>query len=390
MSRRLRSPEAGLNLRAEDFSNMLFVLPIMLLGRLPSKHVRAAAWFVDVLSRLAQTALDQNDFVQLEKSAKDFLTYFYDEFYRRSESRMNVCTYVVHRFGDAPGLLRLHGPGWTTWSFFVETFGGWIANSVKSFSNPEANIAHSVQVVRRLSATIPFLEDRIRITQNRRVRLHSSRAKYRRMISKDDEDQLSDVSDEASAISSPADENDPDFTGGLKVCLGTLVQLGESAFRALVEYIYPDISSSAALQNYTRSLETDPVGKYVSTFRKLSIGGYLYVGKDETKANRRHRCYALAAIGEPGGTVVMIRCFFRHLFKGVSQDLFLFQHACNVVHNPEANELCFKTWSSCRVAPIYAIQRPAAVVCRKQSTVSQSETFFVLSRVEMLARMQFN
>ena len=393
MPRIMRSPKDGLGgLRAEDFSNSLFLLPVLLLGRLPSAHVQGASFMVEAISLLSQTALDRHERARLELATREFLDYFYGHFYRRSESRINVCSYVVHRFGDGPALLRLHGPGWTTWSFFVETIGGLIANSVKSMSNPEASLASSIRLVRKLVVTLPQIENQIAERQRRRKQYHSSRTNYRRRQGQaitpsfTSREETNDTEDD-----DQSDEEEVADSAELLVPLSDLVQFDEDGFYALFSFLHPQIKEAECRRRLQKEMAMDPIGKYVATYRKLKTNGFTFVSFEALRPSQRHRCYAVVDLGnDRPDVIVQILSFFHHVYKGKDRSLFAYLEADNPSKHDHVGELSFRRWTTrISVAGVEVIVKPAAIVYRGPSSADKSGIYFYLRRVELLSRISF-
>ena len=393
MPRAMRNPKDGLGgLRAEDFSNSLFLLPVLLFGRVPNEHVRGASLLVEAISLMSQTSLNQGDRESLDSATHHFLRYYYRSFYRSSEARINACPYVVHRFGDAPALLRLHGPGWTTWSFFVETIGGLIASSVKSMSNPEASLASSIRLVRKLAITLPELDDRIAESQRRRKLFHVSRANYQRSRPTE----ASPFMTRRGHLES-ADEGESDDdsllceTPELCVPVADLVQLDSDGFTALFDFLFPHFSGIAEKQRCEKEMSMDKEGKYVATYRKLKANGFIFVSWETARPQQRHRCYAIANFGDGRRTIVQLVSFFHHVYKNSYRALFAYREAENPVHHMHVGEMRFRRWSEClKVGAVESILKPAAIVFRGPLNADQAGFYFYLRRVELLSRISFN
>ena len=386
MPRRIRSPKDGLALRAEDMSNLLFLLPVLLHDRLDQNHVKGVAEFVKSIALMAQTSLNREERDALDKSTTKFLTYFYRTFYQRSVDRISVCTYVVHRFGDAPQLLRLHGPGWTTWSFFVETLGNLISGSIKSLSNPEASVARTVQHARRLATTIPLLNARIRSAQLRRVRYHSSHRPY----TPKHVHRPGTGNEVVEEYDSELDECEEDMDGELLVATSSIHQLPQDAFEALIRFRWPNAKRPAEINTLIRDVGSSLQGKYVTTFRKMKMNGFVFVSGDSSKPGRRDRCYAILRTDQDD-VVVQIQTFFNHCYNGYAFDLLAYRQPISPTIHPAVGELSFQKWSTVKVAPVTAIQRPAAVVfLRPTGGRSTLGRYFYVRRVEMLQRIRFD
>ena len=388
MPKKLRSPQDGLNLRAEHFSNLIFALPALLVGRLPRAHVFGAAAFVEALSLISQTSLDSLDRDRLQRAVKGFMTYFYANFYRQSDERIAVCSYIVHRFGDAPGLIELHGPAWTTWSFYVESLGGLIAKSVKSMSNPEANIANTVQMSRRLALTKPYLEQSVKARQLRRVRSHQSKKMLPGLqYCQDTEEDFDDGSNSNEDYQEEIDQSHAD-DHHLEVRINAFAVLDDESFRALVRYLFPNVSGRLFTEKY-HALARDTVGKYVSTYRKLRGNGWVFVSAEAAEPARRQRCYAYSQGSGGEKSVTKLIRFFQHTYNNQSLQLCLFREAHDIAFHDDLQEYTFRSWGTPKVGPIESFVKPAAVVKRENVTSQRGTTYINLDRVEMLARLSF-
>ena len=391
MARNLRSPKDGFALRAEDMSNMLFVLPVLLYDRIGADHVKGAANLVKSIALMAQTSLTREERDSLDDATSNFLDYFYRTFYQRSVERMNVCTYVVHRFGDAPQLARLHGPGWTTWSFFVESLGRLVAGSIRSMSHPEASAARTVHNARQLATAIPMINSRIARMQERRKRdprfgkpfFQRHEALRIEQMGLNDENDMDD-------FDHGADEGDNDQEAELQVCLSALHQLPQDMFKALVRLRFPTARTPTEVTRLARELGASPSEKYVTTFRKLRAHGFTFVGEEASSSNQRDRSYAIAELGQGTSSIVQIHTFFNHSLKGTALNLFAYRRALGPTIHPHVGELSFQKWSGFEVADVSAIQRPAAIVYRQPSGRGTLGRYFFVSRVEMLKRIRFD
>ena len=389
MPRNIRSPKDGLALRAEDMSNMLFLLPVLLHDRLSGDHVKGAANLVKSIALMAQTCLARDERDSLDESPSRFLSYFYRTFYQRSVDRMNVCTYVVHRFGDAPKLARLHGPGWTTWSFFVESLGRLVAGSIKSMSHPEASAARSVHNARQLATAIPLINSRISELQERRKRDPRFGNAYVPGYRGTMRNHQSERCEEGDQSDSDDGEDEIEAEVELQVCISALHQLPQESFDALVRLRFPSARGTAELTRLARELGSS-VDKYVATFRKLRTKGFTFISTEARYPSQRDRSYAIADIGQESGSVVQIHTLFSHTHKDAALDLFAYRRALNPIMHPNVGELSFQKWSALEVAHVSCIQRPAAVVHRKPSGRGTLGRYFFVSRVEMLKRIRFD
>ena len=87
-------------------------------------------------------------------------------YYQYDSSRLAVCTLTLHGLLHLPDNIRFCGPVWTTWTFWMEHYCGYLQAGLRSRSRPWANLNNRILHKAHLEQIDIFfdLEDEFTIT----------------------------------------------------------------------------------------------------------------------------------------------------------------------------------------------------------------------------------
>lgn len=65
-------------------------------------------------------------------------------YYQYAEDRLSTCVLTLHALLHVPNDIRFCGPGWTTWTFFMERFCGFLKRSLSCKRYPWSNLNNRI------------------------------------------------------------------------------------------------------------------------------------------------------------------------------------------------------------------------------------------------------
>ncbi|KAJ7152445.1 hypothetical protein C8R46DRAFT_1357483 [Mycena filopes] len=123
----------------------VFLAPILLEGRFPDpKYHQHLCDFSDIIKVCLQFTVTHDQVAALRIQIVDWVRLYERYYYQFDESRLCACTLTIHGLLHVPDDLLFCGPMWTTWSFFIERYCGFLQKRLRSKRFPWANLNNTI------------------------------------------------------------------------------------------------------------------------------------------------------------------------------------------------------------------------------------------------------
>nr|GAT43162.1 predicted protein [Mycena chlorophos] len=129
----------------------LYLAPALLRNRLPDAHYQHMCKLGDIIKFCLQWSIRRDDLDWFEGLCIEWVQEYEELYYGYSEENMPVCTLTIHAVLHVADDIRFCGPGWVTWTFFVERFCGFLKLGLRGKRFPWAALNNRVLNFARLS-----------------------------------------------------------------------------------------------------------------------------------------------------------------------------------------------------------------------------------------------
>ncbi|KAF7312876.1 hypothetical protein MKEN_00971900 [Mycena kentingensis (nom. inval.)] len=120
----------------------IYMLPGLLKDRFSDKKYYKHALLLGEIAKMCmQFSISQDEIDILEEKIVLWIQQFELYYYRFDPARIAACTLTVHALRHIPDDIRNCGPCWTTWTFYMERFCGFLKHGLHSRKRPHANIS---------------------------------------------------------------------------------------------------------------------------------------------------------------------------------------------------------------------------------------------------------
>ncbi|KAF8680006.1 Transposase family tnp2 [Rhizoctonia solani] len=124
---------------------MLYLAPILLKGRLPSKYYQHVLDLCEIIELCLRYSIKQAQIDYLEEKIQNWVADYEAYYYQYKETRLSACPLTIHALLHVPYYIRQTGPVWTSWAFVMERFCGSLLPAIKNWLNPYPCINNYVQ-----------------------------------------------------------------------------------------------------------------------------------------------------------------------------------------------------------------------------------------------------
>ncbi|KAF7292263.1 hypothetical protein MKEN_01478100 [Mycena kentingensis (nom. inval.)] len=122
----------------------IYLMPALLKGRLPAEHYKHACLLVKIIKLCLQFTITDAELTNMRRYIIQWVREHERLYFQYYEQRLSVCTLPIHGLLHVPGNIRNCGPSWTTWTFFMERYCGFLKLAVKSKRIPWANLTKRI------------------------------------------------------------------------------------------------------------------------------------------------------------------------------------------------------------------------------------------------------
>lgn len=142
---------------------IVYIAPVLLQGRFPDpKYHRHLCQYSEIIKRCLGFQITYDKIDELEDLIIDWVQK-YEEYvpvshlpiplphkaqrryyYQYEEDRLSACPLTIHGLLHVPDDIRFCGPFWTTWTFWVERYCGFLQGGLKSKRFPFANLNNRI------------------------------------------------------------------------------------------------------------------------------------------------------------------------------------------------------------------------------------------------------
>ncbi|KAJ7224885.1 hypothetical protein C8J57DRAFT_1253129 [Mycena rebaudengoi] len=123
----------------------IHLAPILLEGRFPDPKYHT---HLCQLSRIFKTYLSftitHDEIDELKTNIIDWIAKYEEYYYQHDEDRLRACPLTYHGLIHIPDDIRFCGPSWTTWTFWVERYCGFLQSGLRSRRFPWANLNNNI------------------------------------------------------------------------------------------------------------------------------------------------------------------------------------------------------------------------------------------------------
>ncbi|KAJ7237962.1 hypothetical protein C8J57DRAFT_1566441 [Mycena rebaudengoi] len=124
---------------------IIYMAPALLKGRFRNeKYYEHACQYSSIIKRCIAFELTYDQIDQLEDDIIDWVEKYEKYYYQYDESRLSACPLTIHGWLHVPDNIRFCGPSWTTWTFYMERFCGWMQSGLRSRRFPWSNLNNLV------------------------------------------------------------------------------------------------------------------------------------------------------------------------------------------------------------------------------------------------------
>ncbi|KAI0646642.1 hypothetical protein C8Q79DRAFT_908784 [Trametes meyenii] len=128
----------------------MYIAPIVLRGRFADvKYYNHMCDLIDIMKVTLQFEISRAELENLRKRIITWVQHYEELYYQFDVTRLSTCLLVVHGLLHIVDDILYAGPGWATWTFFMERFCGHLKRALRSRAYPwshldrrVANIAH--------------------------------------------------------------------------------------------------------------------------------------------------------------------------------------------------------------------------------------------------------
>ncbi|KAJ2913165.1 hypothetical protein MD484_g7253, partial [Candolleomyces efflorescens] len=120
-----------------------YLFPIVLRNRFPNdKYYKHGCLLVKIMKTCLQFSITEDELNTLDSDIVDWVEKYERYYYQYKETRLSTCVLTIHGLLHLADDIRWCGPGWTTWTFFMERFCGSLKAALRSKSHPWANLSN--------------------------------------------------------------------------------------------------------------------------------------------------------------------------------------------------------------------------------------------------------
>ncbi|KDQ49559.1 hypothetical protein JAAARDRAFT_200773 [Jaapia argillacea MUCL 33604] len=120
---------------------LTYLAPILLENRFSDpKYHQHLCELAEIMKTCVQFEITDDELNDLEKCIISWVEDYERYYYQYEENRLLTCPLVVHGLLHVVQDIRYCGPVWTTWTFWMERFCGYMKSALKSRSQPWANL----------------------------------------------------------------------------------------------------------------------------------------------------------------------------------------------------------------------------------------------------------
>ncbi|KJA13854.1 hypothetical protein HYPSUDRAFT_151076, partial [Hypholoma sublateritium FD-334 SS-4] len=99
---------------------------------------------VNIMKMCTQFSITHTEVNQLEQGLESWVKKYEKIYYQYDIKRLSTCTLTVHALLHLADNIRFCGPVWTTWTFWVERYCGYLQAGLKSKVAPWANLNNRI------------------------------------------------------------------------------------------------------------------------------------------------------------------------------------------------------------------------------------------------------
>ncbi|KAJ7642387.1 hypothetical protein DFH06DRAFT_1097627 [Mycena polygramma] len=121
----------------------IYMAPILLKGRFqdPKYHTHACD-LVKIIKTCIAFTVTHTRISELRVEIITWLKTYEAYYYQYDEARLCACPLTLHGLVHVPDNLLFCGPGWTTWTFWVERYCGFLKGALRSKKSPWSNLSN--------------------------------------------------------------------------------------------------------------------------------------------------------------------------------------------------------------------------------------------------------
>ncbi|KAF7322257.1 hypothetical protein HMN09_00002900 [Mycena chlorophos] len=119
----------------------VYLVPGVLRGRFPQEeYYTHACEFGSIIKLCLQFHISELELQLLERKMVEWVLEYERLYYRSEPQRLSACRLTIHGLLHVAKNIRDCGPGWTSWTFFMERFCGFLIHGLHSRKRPFANL----------------------------------------------------------------------------------------------------------------------------------------------------------------------------------------------------------------------------------------------------------
>ncbi|KAJ7052722.1 hypothetical protein C8F01DRAFT_1065494 [Mycena amicta] len=123
----------------------VYLAPGLLKGRFADrKYHDHLCQLADIIKLVLLFEITREQIDQLEEMIIDWVEKYELYYYQHDELRLSTCPLVIHGLLHIPENIRFCGPAWTTWTFFMERYCGFLKCGLTSRVYPWSNLNNRV------------------------------------------------------------------------------------------------------------------------------------------------------------------------------------------------------------------------------------------------------
>ncbi|TFK33524.1 hypothetical protein BDQ12DRAFT_766734, partial [Crucibulum laeve] len=123
----------------------MYLAPILLEGRFKNAkyHVHLCD-LVDIMKTCTQFSITCEEINVVERKIVNWVQTYKRYYYQYRSHRLSTCTLTIHGLLHIPDNIRFCGPVWSTWTYWMERYCGYLKIGLRSRKSPWADLANRV------------------------------------------------------------------------------------------------------------------------------------------------------------------------------------------------------------------------------------------------------
>ncbi|KAJ7777637.1 hypothetical protein DFH07DRAFT_911583 [Mycena maculata] len=124
---------------------IVYLAPVLLEGRFSDpKYHSHLCQYSDIVKRCIGFVITYDQIDELQDRIIDWVRKYEEYYYQYDEERLSACPLTIHGLLHVADDIRFCGPSWTTWTFWVERYCGFLQAGIRSKRFPWANMNNRI------------------------------------------------------------------------------------------------------------------------------------------------------------------------------------------------------------------------------------------------------